>query len=233
LFLKPVPGRVIKYEVSFLKEERWTIESLRDDDRDAIAAAKAIVAQDGIDAVRVVRQRHSPRDIVVESTVFEKQARARGKPEPRLSINVDEDAWCETLDDLYGARSRRAIGQLLRSFLDQTGITPTELLHNQRFLRKLDAAGSLQSGATDRIARARAAATGLSLAECSKALDKIVSQAEGRMREAQAVRAVPKIGEGGLDALYADCKRLAPDSSQQLFWFRHAACRMLEGCNNL
>ena len=230
---QPPPNRVIRYEIATRRDARWVIDFLRADEAEAITAAEELLEEDGVEAVRVVRQRHAPTEIVIETEVFRREAAPRAKPGPTLSATDDSDCWCELLDELYGARSRRTIGQLLRGYLDQLGITPLELLHNHRFAKKLEAAGSLQQGAVHRIAKARAEATGTPIRDCMRALETLVAEANGKARDALAVRAVPRPGPGGIDALVAECRRLAPDAAEQLFWLRHAASRQLEPCSGL
>ena len=140
---------------------------------------------------------------VVGTTEIFTERRPTGGADTRLASCDDEGAWCETLDDLYGNRSRRTIGQLLRGFLDANGVTPTEVLHSFRVYKRLDNADSLLSAAVSRIARARATATKTDGALTQRAIDQIVQQAAVRVRDAAAMRSVPTIGDGGLDALLA------------------------------
>ncbi|WP_291829649.1 hypothetical protein [Bosea sp. (in: a-proteobacteria)] len=226
---KPVPNRIIKYEISTYREDRWVIESVREHEDEAVTLAKLFLATEKYDAVRVVRERRSPGDVVFETAIFE-QARQQSKDKKPLSISSsdDDDCWCDTLDDLYGGRSRRAIGQLLRSFLDQLGITVVELLCQYRFVKKLDAAGNLRMSAVHRIARARSESTGAPAAECAKSLDRMIDTALVRARDALGTRGLPKMGDEGLDKLIARCNAAADSRGEQLFLMRYAIGRALE-----
>ncbi|WP_119422074.1 hypothetical protein [Desertibaculum subflavum] len=225
---KAVPNRQIHYEVAALREGRWLIECLREAEAEAIDVARMFLKLDGIEAVRVTRARSSPGDIVFETPVFEQSRPPQGKPILRVSATDDQDAWCDTLEDLYGGRSRRAISQLLRSFLDQMGITATELLHNYRYGKKLDSMGSLRVAAAYKIAQARADQTGLALPMCSGVLEELIAAASGKARDAMSMRGIPRLGEGGLDQLIPACQRLVTDPVDQMFYVRHTLSRTLE-----
>jgi hypothetical protein len=230
---KVVPNRRIHYEVSALREGRWLIECLRQTEAEAIDIARMFLKLDGVEAVRVTRARQTPGDIIFETPIFEQSRPPQGKPILRVSATDDHDCWCDTLEDLYGGRSRRAIGQLLRGFLDQMGITPTELLHNYRYIKKLDSMGSLRVAAAYRIAQARADQTGLALPMCSGVLDALLAAATTKARDAMSIRGIPRLGEGGLDQLIPACQHFVTDPVEQMFYVRHTLSRTLEPMTSL
>lgn len=225
---KVVPNRQIHYEVAALREGRWLIECLREAEAEAIDVARMFLKLDGVEAVRVTRARQSPGDIIFETPVFEQSRPPQGKPILRVSATDDQDCWCDTLEDLYGGRSRRAIGQLLRGFLDQMSITPTELLHNYRYAKKLDSMGSLRIAAAYKIAQARADQTGVALPMCSRVLEELIAAATTKARDAMSMRGIPRLGDGGLDQLIPACQRLVNDPVDQMFYVRHTLSRTLE-----
>jgi len=181
-------SRVVRFEVATQRDGRWSIECARERQDEAIAMARALLATNAYQAVRVMRERDVHGRTLIETPVYEALRSHDDEPPLRLSAPDESDCWCTEIADLYGARSRRVIGQMLRAFLDQLGVTPTELLHNLRFARKLDDAGMLLSSAVHRISRARAEATGESLAESIRFLEKLIATALRRMVDARAKR---------------------------------------------
>lgn len=220
--------REIRFEVATQRDGRWTIECARLGEIEARRIAQQLLATNAYEAVRVVRERDVAGRTLVETPVFAARRQGSGIPSLRVSATDERDSWCTELDDLYGARSRRTIGQVLRSFLDRFKITPTELLHNIRFVRKLDDAGTLLSAAVHRVARSRAEASGTPLARCVRELETLVAAATRRMSDAQASRRHPVPGEDGLDAFIARCRPLASDTSLQGFHIRHGVSRDFE-----
>ena len=124
--------RIIRYEIGTRRDGRWMIECARERESEAIALARTLLASKSYEAVRVMRERDLHGTTLVQTPIFEATCSGDGSQPLRVSASDERDCWCTELDELYGARSRRAIGQLLRSFLDQLKITPTELLHNIR-----------------------------------------------------------------------------------------------------
>jgi hypothetical protein len=133
------------------------------------------------------------------------------------------------MTDFCGDASRRAIGQLLRAYLDRNILTPTELLHDHRFIKKLDNAGNLTAAAVHKIASLQAAERGVEVKERSKVLNALVAQQTGRARDALASRGLPKLGQGGLMALIAEAKRKTPNAEEAEFVTRLALTRHLDG----
>jgi hypothetical protein len=221
--------RAFVFEVGVRRAGRWTVEGMRDRQDDAIANARDILARGGCEAVRVVRGRIVDGHFLTGNAVFEAARPERGEDAARVGDLDEAGAWCDAAADLYGARSRRAIGQLLRQFLDRLGITPTELLHNIRFARRLEDEGMLMGAALHRAARARADETGAAHGECVRALEGLLATAWKRATEARADRRHPVPGHDGLDALAERARHRAEDEAGRAFVARHGIARVLEG----
>ena len=225
-------NRVIRYEILTLAEKRWVIDGIATDEQQAIASAEALLKTDKFDAVKVVRERSMSDGFSTVKPVFE-QARDN-KPKQKeitLSTTPDGEAWCETLQDFYGNDSRRAIGQILRAFLDKMAITPTELLHDFGYIKKLDAAGSLIGAAVFKIASLQANMRGADQKERSKLLQGFVAQATTRARDAQATRGMPDLGPAGLPGLVAEVARKIPNPADRDFAIKRALTRALSSLN--
>ncbi len=220
--------RAFVFEVGVRRAGRWTVEGLRDRQEDAIANARDILARGGCEAVRVVRGRIVDGHFLTGNAVFEASRPVRAEDGPRVGELDERGAWCAAPAELYGARSRRAIGQLLRQFLDRHGITPTELLHNIRFARKLEDEGMLMGAALHRVARARADETGAPHGECVRGLEVLLAGAWKRAVEARAERRHPVPGHDGLDALVERARHRAEDEAGRAFVARHGIARALE-----
>ena len=169
-----VASRVIRFEVATRRDGRWSIECARDRESEAVKLAKEMLSTAAYETVRVTRERDVFGRTMIQASVFEASLRGHSEPPIKISAPDESDCWCSELEDLYGARSRRLIGQMLRPFLDQFGITPTELLHNVNFGRKLDDAGMLLSTAIHRIATIRARATDESMTESVRFLERLI-----------------------------------------------------------
>jgi hypothetical protein len=221
------PGR--RYEVWVQREKRWVIDCLAATEVDALARVEELYADERNDAVKVLRAHFNAGGASFESVVTERVREARRGLAPlRLAASPDEEAWCETLADLYGPSSRRAMARLLRNFLDRFQITPTELLHQHRWIKQLDNQETLLPSAIQRMAAIQAEQHKLDRRVRSDAIDKFVNEATNRARDALASRAAPRLGDGGLVALVATVAERAKDPFEQAFWQRHAIARAFE-----
>lgn len=218
-----------RFEVSALRDKRWIIDCLAGTEQEARARAEEIFADDNIDAVRVVRGRFGHDGTSYESLILEQVREARRGERPvRIAATPDDVAWCETLDDLYGPASRRAIARLLRNFLDRYCITPTELLHHHRYIKQLERQDELMGQALQRMAAHQARSRGQDVRPRLDALDRLINEAMARARDALASRAAPRLGEGGLTALADDVAERARAPSDQAFFLRLAVSRVFE-----
>jgi hypothetical protein len=167
-----------------------------------------------------------------ETPIMERVREARrGLPPLRLAAAPDENAWCETLADFYGPSSRYAMARLLRNYLDRYQITPTELLHNNRWIKLLDNQESLGTSAIQRMAALQAEQRKLDRRVCADMIDKLVNEASGKARDALASRAAPKLDEGGLPGLAEAINERVKDPAEHGFWQRYAVARAFEDMN--
>lgn len=74
-------------------------------------------------------------------------------------------AHCRTVDDAYGLESRRLIGRILAPYLDETRLTPIELLHGYEYGLALTNSGNRLSGYVQLVAIAQVPATGQSVGD--------------------------------------------------------------------
>lgn len=222
-----------RHEVLIQRDGRWIIESVVMGEEAAVAHAEALLAADeAIMAVRVVRERVSKDGLFLGTTVFEKGRTGRPGAAPiTLSSAPDEDAWCESIEDFYGAASRRAMGRLLRQFLDRLGITQTELLYNHRFYKKLDTAGNLEGAALHRMAQLQSDARAVESRARRQTLDGFVRDAAMRARDALALRGVPRLEGAGLTAFLERMRAYVVDENERAYLTRHGLCRWLEDMN--
>ena len=226
------PGR--RFEVAARRDDRWVIDCLASSEAEARARANELYADESVMAVRVVRGRFASDGTSFE-TVIHEQVRPGPRKDPpvRIATSPSHDAWCETLADLYGPASRRAIAQLLRNFLDRFAITPTELLHHHRYIRLLERQDDLLPHALQRIASLQARARGGDARARLDVLNRLANDAIGRARAAREFRSAPRLGPGGLAELHEAVARLVIMPDNQAFYARFAVSRALEDAGGL
>jgi hypothetical protein len=185
-----------------------------------VALARELLARGAYEGVRVVRARDIDGRTVFESVVFEAERSDDGEPPIRLAAADEQDCWCASLADFYGARSRRAMGLILRDFLDRTAITPTELLHHPRHARRLDDTGMLMSAAVQRVARLEAQSGTRSLADSRRFLEGLIDEARRRAVASRADRTHPQPDSRTLEPFFEAIAARGGDPVDR----HHAAC---------
>lgn len=147
-------GKRESFEVHACREGRWTIETTTTGQSDAEAIARKTLAMAGVSGVWVVRE-VARGESARESVVFEQTRDVRDNG--NIFVNdVDEAPYCETVDEIYAARARQTINRLFRTYLDKTGVTATEVMHDFRELRRIVDADTLMASGVGKIATLQA-----------------------------------------------------------------------------
>lgn len=202
-----LPGRVIKYEVMSYYDKRWVIDCIMEDEEQAIGRARSLLLEEKIEQVKVVRQRSMLTGFTTEKAVFEQTRPPKNKKEVGLSGSINAAPPCNSLADLFALDARVIINRIFREFLDKLVITPSELLHNYGYIKKLDATGNLISGAVFQVAQAQANAGQGAVKERVNALYKLVDEARMLARDTLAERKrLPVLEDGQFGLL---CRRAA------------------------
>ena len=179
------------FEVQVLQDKNWVIAEMAPDEGKAKAFAENLLQQGNHAAVRVIKDFQRIDGTHSETVVMEKKAAEKAAGDPTLSP-ITEAAACASLDDFYGLPSRTTIGKLLRKYLDEALVTPTELLHDAKEMKRFGDKGNLLFSAIDKVSGLQARAAG---EEGSKArkdfLDKSWEELSKRARDFAAKK--PKV----------------------------------------
>jgi hypothetical protein len=220
--------RAHRFEIATRRDGRWTIEATRIRLDESIALANVLLSRKAYEAVRVVRARDVGERTVFETTVYRAERTDDSEPPIKLSGADDRDCWCGDLEDFYGPRSRRAIGSILRDFLDRAGITPTELLHVPRHVRNLEETGPLLPAAVQKAARLTAQSGERGLKASLAFLEATIDEARRRAEASRADRNHPQPGSDGLDAFFERIASRGGEPVDRLHAACHGIARSLE-----
>ena len=213
------------FEIMIRRDDRWTIEGIRDDEDRATILALDLLTQANAEAVRVLRRRVGASGREYEKEVFVREAE-RSAVSVNLAADVDVAPACATLADLDGLAARTTLSAAMRRYLDAQGLTVTEILHNQRELKRILEADGLVFGALARIAAVQARDTGTDAKTRSRALDDLTHQLVLRARHAATAKNQPALGPSGVDGLF---RRLSGDDQARRFTARVAiSARLVE-----
>jgi len=147
------------YEIHVFADKRWVITEMAADEEAAKAFADNLLQTGNHAAVRVIRDFERLDGTHAETVVLEKKAPEKAPGELTLAP-ITEVPLCTTVEDLYALPSRTAIGRLLRKYLDEIVLTPTEFLHDAKEMKRFGDRGNLLFSAIDRVAGLQARAAG-------------------------------------------------------------------------
>jgi len=189
-------------------EGRWQMLCHCDDEKLAMADAKKALASGKVQAVKVVQQRTMlVLGTTTERVIFEEKAPPPGERPISIASGPRDMSVCETVEDLFGPVSRRAIAQVMREYLAKMNLTPTELLYGWSHQKKLQDTGSLMLSAVQRIGTAQAQKTGEPARQRCNHLDGLIGQALQRARDFAAERKVLPAFDGKNVGAYSETIR--------------------------
>ncbi len=197
-----------EFEVLVLRDERWVLEVSRETESAARQVAKAILNKPRVGGVRIVKVWHRADGQTTESTVYEEQRQA--SEAPVTIVPIDDAPMCSELSHFYRLDSRLTMGRILRKYVEQVFLTPTELLHNQKALKRLQDTDSLYPSAIDRVATVQAKAAGTDSRVRRDELHKFAAQAMSRVKKAEESGALPEVKGKDFKSAYERVKRASP-----------------------
>ncbi len=144
-------NRRAAFEVQVLVAKNWTVKNLYDDEDAARQASEAELKSGRVEGVRVYRLWKRVDGEHAEKLVFEKMGAVKPLRDVRVTP-VDSAPMCREEADFLGHESLALMARLFRKYLDETCLTPTEVLHVWReYQRAWDTESIVMSG-VDRVA---------------------------------------------------------------------------------
>ena len=150
----------VSFEIQVMADKHWVVAQFADNEEKAKAFADNLLQKGNHTAVRVIRDFRRLDGLHTETVIQEKTAPARA-PVADVSLSPITDAPpCTELADFYKGPARLTMGRLVRKYLDEVVVTPTEMLHSAAEMKRFADKGSLLFSAIDRVSTLQAAAMG-------------------------------------------------------------------------
>jgi len=143
------------YEVQTARGSRWLIDMSVPKKSEAMERAEAMVAKGRGEGVRITQMREG---WLKEKIIFER--RPVGGDKAITICQVPDLEMCKRLADYYALPSRLTIGRVMRTYLDEHGMTALELMFNVGHLRMLDRMDKFFPSALQHIAQLQAKVSG-------------------------------------------------------------------------
>ena len=168
-----------KFQVEIYARDHWGADDRFTTEAEAVARARKLISVRTCEGVRVMREGRS-NGAFTTTEIFKEMQRSQ---KPLTIHQIEEAPTCQTTEDLLGDRSRMTINRLLRGYVEQVVVTPTEIMHNYRELRRLMDKDNLLTSAVSRVAQLQTAANGNGAEAAPAAKPGAASQAGLAVRE--------------------------------------------------
>ena len=183
-----IAGRQVEFEVQAYYEKHWVTEGSFEHEKEAVAFAKSLFSDEKIEEVKIIRFRGMMGGgLSLKKEIFSEKRPPKPKKAITLSSKITEPRVCTTVQEFTGLESRIVMNRVLREFLDHMVITPTELIHNFSYQKKLDSLGLIDS-AVSQLAQAQSAGGGGDIKSRVDAIYKLVEQVRYKAQETMSER---------------------------------------------
>lgn len=180
------------YEIQVMRDGRWSTESYIDAENTAIEAAKRYLMDKKCEGARVVRNWARADGRMVEKEIFSETRTVKDDSPVRIVQVESAPAPCQEQEDYFGLQSRSLMNRLFRNYLEKVYLTPTELIHNYKELKRIQDKDTLVPSAVDRVAFLQTRVGDQDTKTRRDDIFKTIDQMSARARKADAL-ALPKL----------------------------------------
>ena len=193
-----VLGRA-SFEIQIYKDGRWVINDTVPDEEAARRKAKDLLSQKDTQGVRILKESQFAGGSRRESEIF-KQMKEAEKGEDFAITPVEQAPLCEKVSDYYQTAARATMARIFSRYLEKHELTPMELLHSHKNLKRMLNLDSMVPSAVDKIASLHARVTGVDARKRKDIIYAAVEQISKRAREVDQ-RELPELKGSTLDEL--------------------------------
>jgi len=146
------------FDVEARHGSRWVIDCVETQEQAARKRAAALFADPKCAGARIIRSWRRPDGVEVDREIFCQTRDVEADTTLRITRVESVAGICRTPEDFCGYESRQAIGRIFRDYLAKTALTPTEILHDVRHLKRLADQDALLREAVELVATLQAQA---------------------------------------------------------------------------
>lgn len=198
------------FEVQVCQQGRWLTQETFPREGDARSLAKSLLSNGAFEGVKILKIRQRG-DAESETVVFSEMREAVVNDRIQV-VTIEEASWCDKLEDCYLPPARATVGRVLRQYLDKQVITPIEMAHSHREMKRIADFDNLMPSAVGRIASVQARdnpAGGDAKARSTSIYDWIAKITDAA-RKVAATPNFPKLETESLDSCLAKIEKALP-----------------------
>ncbi|MGE3332245.1 MAG: hypothetical protein AB7I36_01275 [Rhodospirillaceae bacterium] len=203
------------FEVQVYREGRWAISEVLPSEETARRKAQELLLQKNCAGVRIVKETKFSETNTRESEIF-KQMKEIEEDEDFTITPVEEAPLCEQVTDFYQTAARNTMARIFSKYLEKHEMTPLELLHSHKNLKRMLNLDSMVPSAVDKIASLHTRATGGDARKRKDVIYEAVDRIAARAREADT-KQLPELKNSTLDELLANIDAKFTDKEERAY----------------
>lgn len=147
-------ARQENFEVQVCQQGRWLTQETFPREGEARSLAKSLLSNGAFEGVKILKIRLRG-DAESETVIFSEMREAVVNDRIQV-VSIEEASWCDKLEECYLPPARATIGRVLRQYLDKQVITPIEMMHSHREMKRIADFDNLMPSAVGRVASVQA-----------------------------------------------------------------------------
>ncbi len=192
------PGRA-SFEVQIYRDGHWAINEVLPTEESARQKAGQLLTLKTTHGVRILKETKFSEGSVRESEIF-RQMKEVDDADDFTVAAVDEAPLCEQVADFYQTAARTTMARLFSRYLEKHEMTPLELLHSHKNLKRMLNIDTMVPSAVDKIASLHARTAGGDARKRKDLLFEAVDRISARAREVD-LKPLPELKGSTLDEL--------------------------------
>jgi hypothetical protein len=181
------------FELQVFQSDHWVTQGFSGNEQDARKQAKGLLANPNFGGVRIVRDVMRAGGKEASNVIF---TQMREAPKELIRAQpIDEAPMCRVAADLHKVDARTTMNRVLRQYIDKMVLTPTEIMHSHRELKRVLDFETLVPAAVSRVASLQAKEAGEEPAKRNRALFEMINDLHEQARLASERPNLPDLSQ--------------------------------------
>jgi hypothetical protein len=181
------------FELQVFQADHWVTQSHSPSEQDARKQAKALLSNPNYGGVRIVRdlvRSNGKETYGVIYTEMREVSKELIRAQP-----IDAAPMCSVAADLHKPEARTAMHKVMRQYIEKMVLTPTEIMHNHRELKRMLDFEALVPSAVSRVAALQARESGEEPQKRNRALFDMINELHEQARRASERPNLPDLAK--------------------------------------
>lgn len=187
-------ARQESFELQVFQVDHWVTQGHSGNEQDARKQAKSLLANPNYAGVRIVRDLVRGTGKESSAVIFTEMREAPSKELIRAQP-IDEAPLCTAAADLHRTEARNAMHKVMRQYIEKVTLTPTEIMHSHRELKRVLDFEALVPSAVSRVAALQAREAGGEPQKRNKALFEMINELYEQARQAEERPNLPDLSK--------------------------------------